>query len=260
MSASRSDLIADAVDRLSTALTQRGIWHALAYGTLLGAVRDRDVIAWDYDFDFFVRPADMRRLEALNPSFAADDLELRRLAMASSVLAVNPLDVAAGLGPRLQVWFRGEAVGDLYAFTLFDDGVLRWYDCEREIYWCPESSFPHYFLETLEPVTIRGRSYPGPRAAEQWLAGTYGPEWRRPFKAGDPRPAETDVWGYRFRPRLHDELAWCEAQGWDRTQYRGEPHWPREMVAAGPVGRAPRGENPDEVRWWRTLAELRQHY
>lgn len=254
------DLLAHVLDRLSAMFTRQGIWHALAYGTLLGAVRGGDIIAWDKDIDLFIRPMDMQRIEALNPRLAGDGLEVRRISVSAEVLAVNPLSVEGSSGPRLTVRFEDRQVGDLYAFSLFEDGVLRWYDVEHEVYWCPESSFPHYFVETLEPVTIRGRQYPAPRAAAQWLAGTYGPDWRTPFKVGDRRPAETDVWGYRFRPRLHDEIAWCETQGWDRGRYRGELRWPRSVVAAGPDGWAPPGENPDEVRWWRTLAELQQHY
>jgi len=260
MSDTRPDLLAQALDHLSTVFTRHGVWHALAYGTLLGAVRGGDIIPWDSDIDLFIRPADMRRIEALNPRLRADGLEVRSTAMTARVLAVNPLGITDGSGPRLMLSYEGRGVGDLYAFSLFDDGVLRWYDVEHEVYWCPESSFPHYFLEALEPVTLRGRQYPAPRAAAQWLSGTYGPEWRTPFKAGDPRPADTNPWGYRFRPRLHDEIAWCETQGWDRARYRGALRWPRPVVAAGPAGWAPPGQNPDEIRWWRTLAELQHHY
>jgi hypothetical protein len=260
MSHSRQDLLAFVVDYLSDTFTRHGIWHALAYGTLLGAVRDGDIIAWDYDIDFFIRPMDLARVEALNAVMAADGFAVRRTTMSASALAINPLGASGGSGPRLTVQYQERTVGDLYAFSLFSDGILRWYDVEHELYWCPDSSFPHYFVETLEPVTLRGKRYPGPRAAEQWLDGTYGAEWRTPFQAGDPRPAGTNVWGYRFQPRLAAEVAWCEAQGWDRSRYRGELQWPRDMIGAGPQGWAPRGASPDEVRWWNTLAVLAREY
>ncbi len=260
MPPSRPDLLAAALDCVSRALTRHGIWHALAYGTLLGAVRDGDVIPWDYDVDFFVRPADLRRILALNPDVARDRVEFTRSSMSPSVLAVNPRHLTSASGPRLRVRYEGQAVGDLYAFSLFSDGVLRWYDVEHEAYWCPESTFPHYFLETLETAEIRGRAYPVPRAAHKWLEYVYGSGWRRPFKAGDARTDEINVWGYAYKPTLADAIAWCEAQGWDRSRYDGEPHWPRAIAAAGPKGWAPRGEDDNQVLWWRTLEDLVLHY
>jgi hypothetical protein len=260
MSGSRRDWLAESAAAVSTALTRHGIWHTLAFGTLLGAVREQDIIEWDYDIDFLIRPADIPRILTLNADLARDRVQVSPVYMSSSVLACNPGGVATSTGPRLIIRYDGHRTGDMYAFSLFSDGVVRWYDFHWETYWCPESSFPHYFVESLETVFIRGRAYPAPRAPEKWLEGIYGETWRTPFKPGDPRSAALNVWGYRFRPKLAEEVAWCESQGWRRDQYAGEPAWPRQVWAVGPEGWAPDNEDPGHVRWWRSLDDIVRLY
>lgn len=41
---------------------QNQIWYQLAYGSLLGAVRDNGQIPWDYDIDIFVKYSDRKKL------------------------------------------------------------------------------------------------------------------------------------------------------------------------------------------------------
>lgn len=256
----RADRLAFVVDYVSRTLQRHGIWHALAFGTLLGAVRDQDIIAWDSDVDFFIRPSDVPRLLALNPMIAADGFAFTHTWIVSSVLAMNPRGATVSSGGRLTIAFEGSGVGDLYPFSLFSDGVLRWYDFEQDAYWCPESSFPHYFVEQPGEAVIRGRRYPAPRDAEHWLSYIYSPRWREPYRPGLPRTDDVNVWGYTYAPTLRTQIAWCEARGWNRAQYAHEPHWPRLVAAAGPDGWAPRGEDADHIRWWRSLDQIVEWY
>lgn len=41
---------------------KEGIWYSLAFGTMLGAVREKNIIAWDTDVDVFVKYEDITRL------------------------------------------------------------------------------------------------------------------------------------------------------------------------------------------------------
>ena len=41
---------------------QNQIWYQLAYGSLLGAVRDNGQIPWDYDIDIFVKYSDRKKI------------------------------------------------------------------------------------------------------------------------------------------------------------------------------------------------------
>ena len=257
-----TDDIALALDDLHQVLDRHGIWHCLTYGTLLGATRGADIISWDYDFDLFVKPKEIGLLQdALSDAPAG--LTVAPAILDGSALAVNVDRLASFWGSHLKCYKNGEPVGDLYAFTLFDDGVLRRFDVSSDAYWCPHSSFPHFFVESLSEATIRGRRYPAPQHAEHFLAGVYGDDWRTPYQAvmqgGAPR-AGTTTHGDRYEPKLAAEVAWCLERGWDRSRYRGEPAWPRRIGAAGPIGPTARTADSSRALWWRSLAELQALY
>lgn len=257
------DRIAGCLADLADAFEAAGVWYALTYGTLLGAVRDGDVISWDYDFDLFVREEEVERVLALNPLLAGRGLALSRRRQPGRHLALNP-GRAPDFDPRaLSILHQGDKVGDLYVFTAFADGVMRRFDAEREVYWCPHSSFPAWFVEERAEATLRGRRYPVPRDAEAFLAGVYGADWRTPYKAvqqGGTARRGTTIHGDRYEPKLREEVAWCLARGWDRARYAGAPAWPRRVLGAGPRGPTPRTRDNSQALWWRTLEELLEHF
>jgi hypothetical protein len=240
-----------------------GVWHCLAYGTLLGAVRDGDLVPWDYDFDLLIQPRDVDRIVALSARTAADGIAFRREIAGSHMLAVNPRGITDAASGAVSVWLDAEKIADLYAFTLFDDGVLRRFDVERDTYWVPHSSFAHYFVERLESATIGGRAYPVPQDARRLLADTYGDDWRTPYRAvqqgGQPREGTT-IHGDRYEPHLDAQIAWCEARGWDRSRYAHERRWPRAIAAAGPIGPTERTRDSSRALWWRSRDDLTARY
>jgi hypothetical protein len=258
-----TERVASTIDYVHRLLRARGIWHCLAYGTLLGAIRQGDVIPWDYDFDMFVQPADVPRLLAMNADLAADGYHLEATSIRAERLAVNPCGIDAASAGRLELTHNGKMCGDLFVFTLFSDGVLRRFDVERGVYWVPHNAFPHYFVEQLDTATLRGVDYPVPQRADVLLASVYGKDWRVPYRAvlqgGGGRDATT-IHSHRYEPTLRDEIAWCRAQGWDQSRYRHELQWPRPIRAAGPIGPTPRTADTSRALWWRSAAELVEHY
>ena len=255
--------IADAVAFVHDRFVDHGIWHCLTYGTLLGAIREENLIAWDYDFDFFVKPSQVHQILALNDEIADAGYSFRQMWIYGEILAINPLGLGLTPGHHIGVFHHEDKLGDLYWMTLFNDGVLRRYDLEYETYWLPRSSFPHYFVEDLETARLRGRNYPVPRCPEKFIAGVYGEDWRIPYRAerqgGETREGLTE-YGDVAAPKLKQEIAWCEARGWDRAQYRFEHSWPRTIRAAGPLGAHPRTLDSSRSPWWRTLEELIELY
>lgn len=254
--------IAAALADLHQVFARHGIWHSLTYGTLLGAVRDGDIIPWDYDFDLFIKPAEVALIEDVLAD-APRGLTVERAVLDGGMLAVNPERMASFWGSHLKCSKDGEAIGDLYAFSLFNDGVLRRFDLAQDAYWCPHSSFPHYFVEQLGHASIRGERYPAPQQAEAFLAGVYGDDWRTPYRAqmqGGLAKAGTTTHGDRYEPKLAVEVAWCEARGWTRDKYAAELAWPRPIRGAGPAGPTPRTVDSSRALWWRSLAELQSLY
>lgn len=259
----RTDQVAVALGVVSAALDAAGIWHSLAYGTLLGAVRDGDIIAWDHDFDLFARPVDIRRILSLNSVLARHELEIVQLRYPRSALAMNPGGVAWFDPMHLQVRSRGEFIGDLFMPSLFSDGVVRYFDLATDVYWTPHFSLPHYLFSGTTSVAIRGREFPALAATEEFLEFMYGPDWRVPYRSvvdgGRPAPGLT-THSHRYAPRLHGALVTATERGWDRTAYAGQPSWPRPVAGAGPVGPSPRTVSTSRALWWHDLDELVAHF
>jgi len=244
-------------------LREADLWHCAVYGTLLGGLREGDVIPWDDDFDFLVRPRDVPELLALDERIAADGYAFRSRVRPSRILAVRSEGLEKFWDGSISVFHDDQKVGDLYCFTLCEDGVLRRLDVERGVYWVPRSSFPAWFVEARGTVRVRDLELPAPRDAEKFLAGVYGEDWHTPYRAprqgGKPRKGAT-IHGDRYAPKLHAELAWCRARGFDASRYRDALRWPRPLRGAGPIGPTPRTRDNSRSLWWRDLDELVRFY
>jgi hypothetical protein len=261
MGADRDRLVA-ALHAVCDLLAREDLWHCLAFGTALGAVREGAVIEWDRDIDLFVRRADVERIVALTADGAVGGIELRRVRYPWIQLAVH--DGVSTFDPGyLRILFDGEHVGELFAPSVFADGVLRYVDLASAVVWCPHWSLPHWFLEETTTVDLAGQPYPAPRAVEDYLAYVYGDDWRTPYRAvldGGASRSGTTTHGDRYLPRLDRWIPWCEERGWDRSQYRLAPTWPRALRGAGPLGPDERTAASSGALWWRTLDELQASY
>ena len=256
---SHRDVVREALARVHAALDRHRIWHCITYGTLLGAVRDGDIIEWDHDFDLFARPSDAPAIAAAFDDLAAEGFRLEREQKSAALLAMNTDDVAWFDPMRLVISHRGRTVGDVFLPSLFDDGVCRMYDFGTEIYWTPHSSFPHFFLQELSVAAIGGREYPAVGHPERFLEAIYGADWRTPYRSvvdgGEGKDGVT-THGDRYEPNLHDQIAWAVERGWDRSVYRGLPAWPRRVGGAGPIGPTARTVGTSRSLWWHDLDEL----
>ncbi len=260
---SDSEQLAKHLHAIHSYLLLRGIQHRVIYGTLLGAVRDRDIISWDYDFDLLAEREDRDALLALNEDMLGSGYRIDARYLPSNHLAMNRNNSRYFDSSSLAISYQGKKVGDIYLFALFNDGVLRLFDFETDSYWCPRSSFPEFFLESCSEVSIRGKLYPGIGHPEKFLQGVYGDDWREPYRAvlqgGEPK-AGVSTHGDVYEPKLKAEIEWCLKQGWDQSVYSRLPAWPRYVGGAGPIGPTPRTENNSRSMWWRSFEELTEYY
>jgi len=248
---SRRAVLREALDAVGSRLATAGIWHCLAYGTLLGAVREGDVIEWDHDIDLIVRPCDREQLLAAAPP--GDDVEFVQSVITGplTLRPGGPGGVALTAAPALTIRFRGALVGELWAPLLFADGVLRLHDLSSETVLWPHAAVPAFVYDELREIESRGCRYPVPLHAETVLEWDYGVDWRVPIRAqvDDGRHrAGRGISGEDVEPKLAHQVAWCEGQGWDRSRYAGLPAWPRALSGVGALGhRSSRWLTVDEV-------------
>lgn len=53
------------MQKIDTILTKHGIWYSLAYGSVLGAVREHGIIPWDGDIDIQIKYPDQKKVREL---------------------------------------------------------------------------------------------------------------------------------------------------------------------------------------------------
>ncbi len=136
-------------------LEKHNITVGLAYGTLLGAVREHDFITHDEDIDLFMSKKYEQNLR--------DSLfELRD----------NGFEVCRYDRRGLISFMRQGEYIDIYIFHHHTDGVVI---CGREI-------MPEYFMTDIQPMEFKGHTYPAPRDYERYLNFFYGDNWRTPIK------------------------------------------------------------------------------
>ncbi|HWB23108.1 MAG TPA: LicD family protein [Gaiellaceae bacterium] len=259
----RREVLHDALELIGERLRDAGIWHCLAFGTLLGAVRDGELIEWDHDLDLIVRPADLAQIVS---SCTDERVSFAPIKIAGAWLALRsggPGGVSHATLPGVSITVDGTGVGELWAPVLFSDGVLRVYDLDEEVSLWPQTALPAFVFDQLRDVEVRGRSYPAPERAETLLEWIYGEDWRTPTRSvadGGTRVEDRAASGDRASPALQEQIAWCEAQGWDRRIYSMQPRWPRKLAGAGPFGSSDRAAASSGSDWWRSLAEVAEHY
>lgn len=256
--------------RLHAVLEQNGIWHCLMWGTLLGAIRDGDIIEWDHDIDVLIRPIDIPRLLQLGDQLAAAGLALIQGRSAGTRLALNPDGIPWYDDGTLSIMSRPLASGsqqrchgELWAPALFSDGILRQYDFEHELVMWPQSAFSAYFVERLRTIEMDGVEYPVPDEAESLLGWLYGQDWRTPYRAmldGGQRREGRTANGDLATPRLAAQVDWCLQRGWNRSSYAAQPVWPRPLRGAGPIDPTGRTRSSSRSAWWHSLEEICAHY
>jgi hypothetical protein len=167
----------------------------IAYGTLLGAVREGDFIGHDTDADIAYlsdrrHPADL----------AAEAFRLQR------ELVVRGWRTHRSTATFLQVWrdCDGNEANRIDIFTAYFIGETFALDC-----WV-RGPLARADLVPLGEVRLAGRALPAPAAPEPLLTLTYGPNWRTPdpaFRFAVPRSTSARAYGYFNRPFVLDAIS-----------------------------------------------------
>lgn len=188
----------DAIDHVLRGLQDAGLQPFLAYGTLLGAVRNGRLIGHDSDADLGYVSEHEHPVDAIRESFrvqraltAAGYRITRYSALAFKVDVVESDGVVRGL--------------DVFG-GFMRDGLLH---LMGEI----RTPFRRAWVTPLGTATLEGRSFPVPADTDRFLTATYGKSWRVPdpaFHFATPLSTHRrfDGWfrGIRVRRPLWDRV------------------------------------------------------
>lgn len=157
------------VDSVHAVLERHGILHWLDFGTLLGAVRDGELIPWDADADFGILARDADRVLALR-----DELEAggHRLFLGDPAVIRVWFSDRNRIALDLTLWHERDGL------LVSDEGPLDLWPGMHD-----RTAFPPEYVAELADVELDGRRLPAPVAAERLLSDhRYGPDWRTPVR------------------------------------------------------------------------------
>ena len=154
-------------------LKPAGIPYYVDHGTLLGLIRDGDLLAWDDDLDLSVpeefTAATLRAVQAGRAALPhAAELEWTAETIVDADLD-RILGVVLSYPEENRLKLKKFAVSLWFMFR--QDGQIRQYI----------NSAPDSFFEGHDELTYRGRTFPIPKHAEQYLESHYG-DWRVPVQ------------------------------------------------------------------------------
>jgi hypothetical protein len=171
-----------AISTVLDVIGSAGIEAFLAYGTLLGAIREKSFLGHDSDADLayvseFSHPSDVVR-ESFRLQRAVHERGFRTYRYSGAAFRI---DVVEGDG----------VVRGLDVFAGFIDESSQ----GSRLYLMGEigDDFRREWVYPLTTCTLEGHTFPAPAAPERWLEATYGPSWAVPDPAFKFTPSDRTV-------------------------------------------------------------------
>ncbi len=192
----------DAIDHVLRGLQEAGLQPFLAYGTLLGAVRNGRLIGHDSDADLGYVSEHEHPVDAIRESFRVQRALTRagyRITRYSALAFKVDVVESDGVVRGLDVFGGFMRDGNLHLM-----GEIR-------------TPFKRAWVTPLGTATLEGRSFPVPADTDRFLTATYGRAWRVPdpaFHFATPRSTHRRFDGWFRGIRVRRPL-------WDRVYSRG---------------------------------------
>jgi lipopolysaccharide cholinephosphotransferase len=171
-------------------LNEAGVVYHLEGGTLLGIVRDGDLLPWDHDFDLSIMRSELpklqkciwplrrrlwrvgvRKYEMDGMCWIKDQIRLFRISNRKNI----------------QFWEKGKLQGDVFVKEL----------CGDHVYWRAKRKIMRVdkkFYESYGEIEYFGRKVKVPNFYEDYLEQKYG-DWRVPVKEWDCATDELTIFG-----------------------------------------------------------------
>lgn len=223
LSAEGTDTLDELMDQvealIATMRDKAGVPTFIAYGTLLGAVRNGQLIGHDNDLDIAYLSDHEYPVDVIREAYRIE-----------RVLLAEGWSVRRGSGARLNVRIRlsDDSTRFVDVFTAhWVEGVL----------YIPQDTGFRLPRETMLPLTtveLLGRQVPAPADYETLLAATYGEGWRTPdpsFRYETPRWLSRRIGGWFGGLRTHRKQ-WDTFYGAHRSSLPTKPSSFAKWVAA----------------------------
>jgi SAM-dependent methyltransferase len=214
-------------DVLAALREECGVPAFVTYGTLLGAVRDGDLIGHDNDIDVAYLSAHYHPADIARESFQIQHELCRRgwrvQRISGGFVQVGSEGREPGV-PHVDVFAAFHALGRFYQV------------------FAVEAALPRSAILPLGEVTLHGRRLPAPADPEALLQATYGPSWRVPdpaFEFNAPEETRRRIggrggWlgGYHARRSYWKELYSSDRDALVPDKPTAFAHWVGEREAA----------------------------
>ena len=174
----RKDLL-----RVKKALDEAGIRFFLMFGTLLGAVRDKDLILWDKDIDLGIFYEDSYKLEK-----AEKILEKHGIFMEGK--RRRRIDT-----PIEKFVLFGKSVWGIEFMTMYLIGDTYWHIDSSDWRGAKLMPYKREWLDNLEEIDFLGQKFLIPSSPKEVLKSFYGSKWIIP--SGETRTTAVlprDLW------------------------------------------------------------------
>jgi len=168
-----ADRMYEMLSDVSDFLKSRSVTHFVVAGTLLGAVRDKDIIPYTSDLDIVIPRDGWKRAKEINYIkgrkrsyyFMQDPTEYH----CGRICAVwEGVPVNRDSFKKIFEWDTDTLGADIqYYMDVYDEDM----DFAKSL------AHLHY---PLSSVTIRNHTFPAPHEQDLWVEARYGPKWRTP--------------------------------------------------------------------------------
>ena len=152
--------------KICNILDQLKIIFFLNSGILLGAIRDNDLIKWDWDIEISVFSDELLpNIDLITNKLKENGFEINKINKKEDDSKID---------------FVGEYPGDVTGYTIWS-----WnYSKVRDVYWRRELSIPSKFLNKFSKIDFLGRQFNCPQNPEEYLEFAYG-NWKVPLRSTD---------------------------------------------------------------------------